>query len=299
MSARRLQALAGLAVALAGASLAGPWITSASAGNQPPVVASGWWSRQPLAQPEPDGGFTLLWALEQEQSAAAIRIDLSTPISGSAFLTLHEASGTAADQARVVACVTTARWKPANPGAYADLPASSCAPTTSLELGRDASSASWSADVTPLLAAASGTTLELVLHPLGKPPAEGLPATSPFEVHFSGASLVVDPGTPPPIAVDPVVEPFVDGSGGFTVPDPGSAFELPDRGPVEVPSGGPTDTTVPATPGELTALGPVDVTDSESAPWSRLLILAPVSAGLGSLAAFGRRRWLDRTAGTT
>lgn len=287
--------LAAAAVALVAIGLGG-WVSPAArADSEPPVVATGWWSRLPVAQPLPDDGFAVGWALE-EQSAAAVRIDLSDPLDGTVYLVLAESGGAASDQGAIKVCVATEDWEPANPGAYENLPASDCG--ASLELGRDATALSWFGDITALVHAASGPTLDLVLHAVPKAVSPDVPASAPYEVQFSGASLLVDPGTTPTtdLGTDTTLPPsgatdgFVD-PGGIG-PDVGGGFEPPVASPVSLPPNA-TTTTQPSAPEDL-ALGPIDVTDGETKPWVRLLWLTPMSAGLGVGMAAVRRLLEER-----
>lgn len=262
----------------------------AAVAAEAPVRTTGWWSRQPLAQPVADGGFAVMWAVEQEQAAAAVRIPRTSELQGTVYLTLHERGGAAQDQGGILACRTTAPWTSVNPGPYEALPPSTCAAGSSVELGRDGSAGVWVADITALLAAASGPALDLVLHPVGRRPAAELPVTAPFEVQFARATLLIDAGTPPPGLEPPPaaepggVDPGLPGGGA-----PPSALDLP-LFPPEVPPAATVPTTEPPSPGDLVALGPVDGTGSDDAPWGRLAVLLPISAlsGLG-LAAVRRR----------
>ena len=187
-------------------------------------------------------------------------------------------------------------WEAANPGAYEDLPASSCAAGDSADLGRDGTALRWVADITALVAGADGSTLSLVVHPVGKPLADGVPATAPFEVRFDTAALLVDTGSgaPPPTDVSPVT---VDPGGsvidpGLPVVDYGSGYEAPELPAVETPAPAlASTTTLGPTPDDLVALGPVDVTGADGRPWGRVVLLTPISAGVG-FAMAAVRRWL-------
>ena len=297
MRRRSARSLAATSATLLAVGLAG-WVSPAArAESEPPVTATGWWTRQPLAQPIAEDGFAVAWTIE-EQSAAAVRIDLSTPLEGTVYLELTEAAtgSVAPDQGGIQACVATEGWEPANPGAYEDLPASDCGAATSVELGRDAAALTWLTDITALVAAAAGDELDLVLHPLPKPVSADVPASAPFTVQLSGAALLVDPATvpttPEPPTTLPVDPGFVDpGIGG---PSVGGGFDAPTAPPVDLPPNA-TTTTEAEDPGELVALGPVDVTGGESKPWVRLVLLTPISAGIG-LAMAAARRYLEERA---
>jgi hypothetical protein len=302
---RSARLLGAVAVTLLAIGLGG-WLTPVvHAESGPPIMETGWWSRRPLAQPVADEGFAIGWALEQEQSAAAVRIDLSGDLSGTVYLELHEVGGSAPDQGLARVCITTDTWKAANPGPYAELPEATCAPGESADLGRDGEALTWLGDITALVAAADGDTLSLVVRPVGKPLTDGVPTGTPFEVQFDSATLLVDPGSS---GSSPVPEgessffsdpSFTAGGGSFDdpyVPDLGSGFDVSGLPPVEGPASGPTGspTDEPVGPEELVALGPVDVTSAGGRPWVRLVVLVPLSAGLGFAMAAARRWQLER-----
>lgn len=302
---RSVRTLAAAAAALLAVGLGGWLAPVAEAKSNPPVLETGWWSNRPGAQPMADEGFAIGWSLEQENSAAAVRIDLSGVLDGTVYLQLHEAGGTAPEQALARVCVTTASWKPANPGAYADLPASSCEPGQTIGLGRDAEALIWTADITSLVAAASGDTLALVVHPMGKPVTDGVATTFPFEVQFDTAAVVVDTAGGPPPDPEGVIAPPSFGTGGdsfvdpgLPAPDYGSGFEAPG-----LPSVGEPTTTVPSSvpttldagSDDADAFGPVTPDSVDGRPWGRLLLLLPISTGIGFAMAAGRRWVLDRS----
>lgn len=282
----------------------GVWLSpTARAESSPPVVETGWWSRDLLAQPVTSGGFAIGWALEQEQSAAALRIDISGDLAGTVYLELKEVGGAAPELGLARVCVTDAPWGAANPGPYDALPEADCAAGETADLGRDASALSWLGDITPLVAAAEGDTLSLVVRPVGKPLAEGVPATAPFQVQFDRAALLVDPGStgspPSGVEIPPATPPADVGGGSFFEPglppsDFGSGFESPPLPAVASP-GATTPTTAGPTPDELVALGPVDVVPSEGKPWARVVLLIPISAGIG-FAMAAARRWQQERA---
>jgi hypothetical protein len=299
-SARSLAVLAVALVTLAGGGWLAPTVLAQGAEA---VVLRGWWTRQPLAQPVADDGIAIGWSLEEEQSAAALMVDLSALPEGVVYLSLHEAGGVATDQGLARVCVTTDAFEAANPGPYEDLPASDCAAGETAELGRDESALTWLGDITALVAAAEGGTLSLVVHPVGKPLSDGVPATAPFEVQFDTATILVDPGpgAGPTPADDAVAGPLDGASGGgpsvdpvFTTPGFDAGYEAPALTPVPPPAGATTTTTAGPTPNELVALGPVDVTSGEARPWTRVLLLVPLSAGIGAAMAAARRWQLDR-----
>lgn len=296
---KRARRLALTGAVLVGVGL-GAWsIPIAQALTTAPATATGWWTRQPLAQPVADDGFEVAWAAEQEQSMAAVRVDFSAAAGATVQLALKEAGGNAADQGGVVVCVTTDAWAPANPGSYADHPEADCEAGPSVELSRDADATEWTGDVTSL--AGSGGSVSLVVRPIGKPLGDGSPASAPFSVQFAQAELRFEAASAPgPVTEDTTAPPSYDvGEGGassdpgYSYPDLGTGLEAPVLPPVAPPAA-VTDTTLAPAPDDEFVLGPVDVSADGGRPWGRLLVLTPLSAGLGTLAAAGRRWQLDR-----
>jgi hypothetical protein len=302
MTGRRRQSPRSLAltgVVLIAAGL-GAWaIPVAQAQTAAPASETGWWTRQPLAQPVPDDGFEVGWALEQEQSTAAVRLDTSLASEGVAYLALEELGGTAPDQGRVRVCATQGAWTAANPGPYADRPEADCEAGPSVELGRDAAAGEWLGDISVLATAAAGGPLSLVVQPLGKPLAEGAPTTAPFSVQFASAELRVEAslGGAGLTEDTTVLGPYEPDTGfsapGLSFPDVGSGLSTPALPPIDAPVA-PTATTAAPEPEEQLALGPVKGTPDAPRPWGRMLVLTPISAGLGTLAASGRRWWFAR-----
>jgi hypothetical protein len=292
--------LAAAGAALVGVGLALWSAPVAEAITAYPALETGWWSQQPLAQPVADKGFEVSWALEQEQSMAAVRLDVPALSGQTVYLALTESGGSAPDQGALRVCVTRDAWTAANPGAYADRPQADCSTTPSVDLGRDANAKEWVGDITSLVG--QGGPISLVVRPVGKEVTAGVPASAPFSVQVSKAETRVDDTggssgdsdtSEPPVTFD-----TTGGGGSYGVPDVsypdvGSGLATPDLAPI----GGPATTVAPATadPEEQIALGPVDVTSSGGRPWGRLLVLTPISAGLGTLAAAGRRWWSERT----
>jgi len=289
-SPRRLALTGALLVGLGLASWAVP---TARAQTAVPAVETGWWSRQPLAQPVADDGFEVGWTLEREQSMAAVRLDLSAAGGGPVYLALDEAGGAGQDTGGIVVCATADAWEPANPGPYADRPEADCSKGPSVELGRDAGATEWLGDITSLAGGSTGT-LSLVVRPIGKPLTEGVAATAPFSVQLATAELRVDDTSTGPAVAEPPTPPLDTGAGfdpGLSLPDVGTGLDGTGLPPVEVPAA-PTTTAAPA-PEEPVGLGAVAGAGT-SRPWGRLVVLTPVSTGLGALAAAGRRWHLDR-----
>jgi hypothetical protein len=298
---RSARALGSASAALLAVGLGG-WLAPVALGeSSPPIVETGWWSRDLLAQPVDDGGFAIGWAVEAEQSAAAVRIDLSGDLAGTVYLELHEVGGAGSDLGQAQLCVTEDTWTAANPGPYDELPEAACADGETADLGRDAVALTWLGDITALVAATDEDTLSLVVRPVGKRVADDLPATAPFQVQFDEAVLLIDSGTgepvPPGDGTDlPPADPGFDvGGGPFVDPGPpGSDFVSPPLPTPPAPALEASPTTEGPTPDDLVALGPVDVTPSEGRPWVRLVLLIPLSTGVGFAMAAARRWKQDR-----
>ncbi len=276
--------------------------TPAAGVQTAPALATGWWTTQPLAQPVANGGFEVGWAAEQEQSTAAVRFDTSSVAGGTVFLILKEVGGNATDQGAIVVCGAANTWTPANPGAYADRPAANCAASPHVELGRDAATKEWAGDISAL--AGSGGTVSFAVRPTGKPLAAGSPASAPFTVDFASAELRFEPPTvTTSVTTDTSPPPTYNTGDGPTYADPGFAYPETGSG-LDTAGLPPVDTAAPVadavtptrTPAQPFVHGPVDLTKGQSRPWGRVLVLTPLSAGIGTLTAAGRRRLLDRAA---
>ena len=268
-------------------------IASALDGDPPANV--GWWSQDPTASAQPDGGFQVSGIAGEAVSVAAVRF--STP-SGvvTANLTLQEADGGFVTPATALqVCKTTEPWEPANPGAYDDAPTPDCSAPVSLE--RDADALVWSAPVGALLPSLGGETSLMIV------PAEtaggGSPLDPGFQVTFSEAALAVvsAPGTTAgPSTTFSSGSLGGSGGGGFSGgTSGGSSFTPPPPSPVTTQAPTTPDTqpesaasgeafTPPALAGGATPGG-----GGSDQPWERLLILVPLSALIGAGTVYGKR----------
>jgi hypothetical protein len=255
-----------------------------------PPSNTGWWSSEPGASAQPDGGFQVGAVGGTATSVAAIRFATPSGVS-SAQLSLQEASGgfvTPATSLQV--CVTTAAWEPANPGAMADAPAADCAQKAPLT--RDATSLVWSADVTALLPSLGGEP-SLMIVP-GEAPGGGSPLDPGFRVAFSAATLAVTAADSSAVATPTTA--FSSGGGtdfsspgGSTSYDPGTAGgAISGIGAVTPPTAAPATTS--STIAQSEAFSPPQLAagaspggggGGSSKPWVRLLFLVPLSAAIG------------------
>lgn len=269
-------------------------IASALDGSPPANV--GWWSRDPSASAQPDGGFQVAGLANEPVSIAAVRF--STP-SGvvTANLSLQESGGFVTPASSLQVCKTIEPWEPANPGAYDDAPAPDCTAPVTLE--RDAEAMVWSAPVGALLPSVGGDTTLMIL------PAESAGGGSPldpgFQVTFSEAALAVvsAPGTTsgPSTTFSSGSLGGTGGGGGggsssFTPPPPPTptttaAPTTPDTAP-EAPASGDAFQP-PALAGGATPGG-----GGSDQPWERLLFLVPLSALIGVGMTYGKRVLQER-----
>lgn len=272
------------------------------AGAQDPPAAVGWWSTDPSAQAQPDGGFQVSAALGEPVSIAAMRFSTPSGVT-SAMLTLTEGGGFVTPATALQVCTTTSPWEPANPGAMEDAPEPECSAPVALE--RDAEAATWTANVGPLLPSLGGEPTLMIV------PAEtaggGSPVDPGFRATFSGGTLAVvaAPGT---TTTSLSSTPGGAGSGGFqsgpsAPPSSGSgSFSAP--GPAAPPTtvADTTTATVPARePSSGEAFQPPDLAAGATPggggadqPWERLLFLVPIAAAIGVGSVYARRYLAQR-----
>ena len=266
-------------------------IASALDGDPPTNV--GWWSQDPTAASQPEGGFQVAGVAGEPVSVAAVRF--STP-SGvvTANLSLQESGGFVTPAAGLQVCKTTEPWEPANPGAYEDAPTPDCSAPVTLE--RDADAMVWTAPVGALLPSLGGETSLMIV------PAEsaggGAPLDPGFQVSFSEAALAVvsAPGTTTgPSTTFSSGSLGGSGGGSFTGGTGGGSFTAPPPAPVttQAPT---TPDTQPESAASGEAFKPPSLAGGakpggggSDQPWERLLILVPLSALIGAGPVYGKR----------
>ncbi len=250
---------------------------TASAQQAALITAVGWWSQRPGAAELPDGGFEVALFPNGPVSQAALRVDVTTPLS-SALLELTESEQVLGDVARILACPTSDTWTPANPGTWADAPAANC-DDASVALGRSATG-TWTGDVTSLL---RGGMSSVALVPFSELSETQQSAT--FQVVFSKARLTASApstpfpatGTPTPVyAPPPPVAPQIPSGPVGLFPAPVAPAPTP-----------PTDLYAASAEPFDSAAGDEDPTEPK--PWWRLLFGIPLSAVAGVGAVFVRR----------
>jgi hypothetical protein len=281
----KLSLLAIPALALVPAGIA----AAAIEGDQPAAV--GWWSQDPTAAEQPDGGFQVAAAGGQPVSVAAVRFTVPDGAT-SATLHLQEAEGSVVSPTTALqACPTADQWEPANPGAFDDAPAPDC--EVPIALTRDETALTWSASVP------AGVAGSLVIVP-GETAGGGAPIDPAFQLTFTGAALEVSTGA---------------GAGGFSGPTPPSptAYKAPGGGASSFSGAGsssfaapgpvassPTTATTAVAETTATTAAPIEgeaIQPFEGGtggggvdqPWERLLILVPLSALAGVAFVYGKR----------
>lgn len=300
---KRTLVTAGVAAVLAVGLAAPP--TGAQVGAT--VAETGWWTRRPGAAALSPGGFEVAEAPDDDISVAALRVRTSGRLTR-ARLILTEGGGVRQADAALRVCVTASNWTPANPGAWAVRPQADCS-GGGIELARDATRTSWSANVLPILPATAGTATLMIVP--GTPPS-GLPVDG-FQVTFAAAAIDAD------MAPDDDDD---DGTGTGTGGSPfgesggsssGSSFGFGFGGDVDSPApfdfsgvgGGVTDTTGAevtdsTAAGDETAAQPfgrpstVAASPGAGQPWGRLPGLIVLAAIAGAVTAFVRRTARER-----
>lgn len=296
-------AVAAAATAGAGGLLGGV----AARGDAVPasVVQVGWWSQQPGAQAQSGNGFQVTLGAQGNLSVAAVELNVGGASSATTTLTLAEAStSVTASRAVLQACMIPGSWAPANPGAWTAAPPYDC--SSKVALNRDASSSTWTADVSAL--AQPGHTTSLMIVPVPQPVAGVLEPG--FQVTFTGASVKATGTTSPPDTSSYVGSTDTTPS---TTPDtaavpaapvtslPTTAFTTP---PVAAPL--PGDASVVTTPAPAPAASPTPAaatsgfvatpTFAKAAshrpvrPWWRLVVFVPLALAAGAAGAELRRR---------
>lgn len=287
---KRLSALAIVLVVLVCTGIAG-----ALEGDKP--SNTGWWSQDPTASEQPEGGFQVSSVAGQPVSVAALRFETPSGITR-ATLSLQEADGSFVTPASALqVCRTAVPWEPANPGPYDDAPEPDC--SAPIALTRDADALVWSAEVGTLLPSLGGVSSLMIV------PSESAGGGSPldpgFTVTFSGSALAVvsAPGTtagPSTTFSPPAADPAFSGGGGGGAGS-GSSFSPP--GPVTPPTTAPvTPDTVPvdeqpqsgdAFQPPALAGGATPGGGGANQPWSKLFVLVPLSAVIGAASVYAKR----------
>lgn len=287
---RRLVALAPILLVVVLSGIAGALDGS-------PPANTGWWSRDPTAAEQPEGGFQLSSVAGEPVSIAALRFQVPSGVI-TANLSLQESSGFVTPAVGLQVCKTTEPWEPANPGAYEDAPTPDCAAPVDLE--RDADALIWSAPVNSLLPTVGGE-VSLMIVPAASP-GGGSPLDPGFQVTFEGSALEVvsAPGTtsgPPTTFSSPSFGGGGSGGsgGGNSGFGGGSSFTPPGPATPATTIAPTTPDTVPESAAGGEAFKPPEFAGGATPgggadqPWERLLILVPLSALIGAGSVYGKK----------
>ena len=121
---------------------------SPAAAQSASVAEVGWWTRNPAAS-APEGGLDVGAAPDGAMSVGAIGVT-GTGSVRKALLFFSETGGVQQDGAALQVCSTPNTWKAGAAQPFAEAPQAEC-DTSGVELKRNASTSSWSADVTTFL----------------------------------------------------------------------------------------------------------------------------------------------------
>ena len=282
--------------ALGAAVLFTTGVAGALDGDAPVTV--GWWSQDPSAAEEPDGGFQISAVAGEPVSVAALRFSTPSGVT-SATLSIEETGGFVTPASAIQVCKTTEPWEPANPGAYDDAPTPDCA--TPVELVRDADALVWSAEVGPLLPSLGGES-SLMIVP-GETAGGGSPLDPGYRVTFgqAGLAVVAAPGTtmapPTTLYTEPPSSSGFGGSssGSFSTPSAVTPASLPPTTPDTTPADAAPATGDAFQPPSLAAgASPGGGDGGLEQPWERLLFLVPVAAAAGVGSVYIRRLLAQR-----
>lgn len=259
-----------------------------------PPTTSGWWTDQPGAAAQPDGGFEVGGVGGQSVSVAAVRFSTPSGVT-TATLSLQESGGFVTPASSLQVCPTVDPWEPANPGAMADAPAPDC--TNPVPLTRDAAALVWTADVGTLLPSLGGEP-SLMIVP-GASGGGGSPLDPGFSVTFSGAALAVTAAPGTTTTAFSSFTPPNSGGGGSSSPSNGfgsSSGSVSGIGPFTPTTAAPAPPTTAAPTGNQEAFTPPALAagatpggGGKHQPWERLLFLLPLSAAIGVGTVYGKR----------
>lgn len=276
------------AVALLGLTV--PWRAGAQT-VEVGVTEVGWWSSNPIAIPQPEGGFQVSAGPDgSAQSLAAIRVSIAASSVDSLPVHLVEASSVGTELGILRLCTTNDPWTSANPGTIDAAPKPDCTVSAGLTRTVDGS---WLGDAAAL--APRGGQVSLMVVPVYQPP---LPVGPGMIVTISGGQFTATGSNVTSTTDSTVDSPDGDsGSDGSSIdyfgPTGGGSFGIPDStitpsfGSVAPP---PEQVAVPSrTTTEGFALTPVKSDGGPPPPWIRLIVLIPLSAGVGLGAARLRR----------
>lgn len=289
---RRLVLGGAALVAVSVLGLVVPWRAGAQA-VEVGVTAVGWWSSNPVAVAQPEGGFQVAAGPDgSTQSLAAVRLSIAATHVDSLPVHLVESSSVGTDFGILRMCTTKDAWTAANPGTMDSAPKPDCSVSASLTRTVDGS---WLGDAAAL--APDGGDVSLMVVPVFQPPSPA-PIGPGLIVTISGGQFTATGSNVTSTTASTVDSSSVgSGSDGSTIDyfgtSGGGSFGIPDS--TITPSFGsvaPPPEQVAAPSRSTTngfALTPVKSDGGPATPWIRLIILLPLSAGVGVGAARLRR----------
>jgi hypothetical protein len=287
-----------LAAAL-GAGLAALFALGAIAGAQEGVPAElrevGWWTDRPGATAAAEGGFEVAAGIDSsEQSVAALRFHFDAGSVTAFDVILTEAASLGTQFGGLKVCTTGAFWQGANPGPRDQAPEPDC--SAEVRLTRSTSGA-WLGSLAAL--AAGGGEVSLMVLPVYEPP---VPVGPGMVVQIAGVEIAAAEGTPTTTTTTTTTTTIPVGAvGDGTTGSPpvggdpaANYFEVPGSPAPTGEAAPPTEPAADATAGgdgeeEFFTLGPLEDDAGERRPWIRVLVLVPLSAGLGAGVVYARR----------
>jgi len=299
--------LIGAVLAVAGGLLLLP--SGAGAQAAPSVTATGWWSRSPIAS-APAGGLAVGRAPDGPTSVAAIRLQLGSGVT-KAVIELDEVGATGSEIGAVVACGASNDWEAVERGALGDAPRTDCSASPTEDVTRDASTLTWSVDVTELVAGKTGE-VSIALIPMYLPQTSSAGGVSAFDVQWAGPpSLTATAAATPSVttttglpAASSTGSASPAASGGPTVARPAASTATLNVTPAPVArpvmqvetttttAAGGAPATPPTTASSFTSTGAAAQVsgggDSSGRPYAQAVFFLVVSAIAGVLAGAGR-----------
>lgn len=295
----RMQRIGAVAVLVAGVVMFAAIPTVDAETLTVSVDQVGWWSDRPAATPAGDGAFEVASGIDAEpQSVAAFQVTIPATQVDRFDLTFVETAGFGSEFGALAICRTDESWAPADPGPLEDAPAADCSPK--VYLTPVVEERTWIGDIAALVA--DGGTVSLVVLPEYAPPT---PVGTGMVVRVAEIRIEAEGSSAPTAETTTTLD--------FTTPDGSNQFEnSPDSGftagPDPIGSGSPgsidlapvepdptsaetKDTTVVSDTSDdgFFALEPEDAVATDGRPWARLLLLVPLSVGIGFGAAALRR----------
>lgn len=279
------------------------WAQQASGPAEVSIDQVGWWTSRPGATATEEAGFEVATdGTGQPQSVAAVQVTLDATTVDSLAIALTESSALA-EFASIAVCRIQVGWIAENPGALEDAPQPDC--STRVNLTRSADAMTWLGELAPLVR--DGGTVSLAFLPEYRPPTTlgtGMVVRiAEIALEATGSDDEVDGAAPPTTsAAGPAPTTATTSVPLTTSPSPAPTAPAPSGSGASAPSGsGTTPVATPTTVAvveidrneasdeEFFTLGPVEQQAAASKPWTRLVLLVPLSALVGAAAVRVRR----------